>query len=69
MALLSLWALACTNTPNSPSAVVTPVDASGPVDRPVDRHVVTDDSGSQCGWPSALDNGGLAGCAPARAFV
>jgi hypothetical protein len=73
LGFLLLWPLACGSTPN------TPADASGPVDRPVDRHVVTDAParadlapdalGFQCGWPAALDNGGLAGCGPARAFV
>ena len=75
LALLSLWPLACTNTPNLPSPIVVPADASGPVDRPVrtdgsgrtDRAL--DDSGSQCAWAAALDNGALAGCVPARAFV
>jgi hypothetical protein len=71
--LLLLWPLSCTNTPN------TPADAAGPVDRPVDRPVVTDGSGRadvapdaagfQCGWPAALDKGALNGCGPARAFV
>ena len=73
LAVLSLWLLACTNTPN------TPADASRPVDRPVDCPAVTDGSGRpdvapdaagfQCGWPAALDNGALNGCGPARAFV
>jgi hypothetical protein len=76
VALLSLSPLACTNTPNG-----RVIDASGAVDRPVltdasgQIKVTVDatgsivDGGSQCGWPAALDNGAVAGCAPARAFV
>ncbi len=73
LALLSFWAVGCTNTPN------TPADAARPVDRPFDCPAVTDGSGRadvapdaagfQCGWPAALGNGSLAGCGPARAFV
>jgi hypothetical protein len=73
LALLLSWPLACTNTSNRPA------DAAAPVDRPVDRTVVTDASDwpdvapdaadFHCGWPAALDHGALAGCGPARAFV
>lgn len=70
LALLSLWMLACTNTPNTPA-----VDASRPVDRPsltdasgrADR--LLDATSVQCEWPAALANGALPGCGPARAFV
>ncbi|HXJ18634.1 MAG TPA: hypothetical protein VMT03_00260 [Polyangia bacterium] len=64
---------ACDNTSNrrppsdaGPGAADHPVvkDASGATDAVVDAG-----GGSQCKWPTALDDGGVVGCVPARAFV
>jgi hypothetical protein len=76
LTLLALVPLACSNTPNN--VVTFNFDASGHVDRPVDHvvhdaqprlDVAPDAAGFQCFWPGALDDGGVAGCAPSRAFV
>ena len=74
LAFLAWWPLACANTPNNVRP--PPIDASHPVDRPLVTDgsgrsdlVLHDASGPQCKWPTALDNDGVPGCVPTRAFV
>lgn len=73
--LAFLWwsSLGCANTPNNLRPLV---DASHPVDRAVvtdgagrTDHALHDGSGPQCNWPSTLDNNGVPGCKPTRAYV